>query len=380
MRPVYIIAACRTPVAPRGGAFAGVELHDLGAAAIAGVLQGAATAGQDIAQQIDGVIMGSALCAGGNAARLAALAAPLPQSVPAITVDTQCCSGLDAIALAASRIASGEADLMIAGGMDSFSRAPIRAIRPHNKTDAPQFYERPPFSPCRESDPDLAEAAALLATARKCHRSAQEAFAIASHDKALAAKPCDGEIIALEGLQHDSFMRRLSPAMCARLPVLAGDAGHGLTAATIACEADAGAAVLLASETGLRGIRSDFTPLRLMARVAAAGDPAMPALAPAGAIAEALQRAGLSADALTAVELMEAYAVQAMANIADAGLPPDRVNRSGGALSRGHPIGASGAILAVRLFYELQQEKNGAAGLAAIAAAGGLASALVAIR
>lgn len=373
MRPVYMIAACRTPVAPRGGASAQIELHDLGAAVIAAVLQRAGRA----AGAVEGVIMGSALCAGGNAARLAALAAGLPDNVPALTIDTQCCSGLDAIGLAASRIASGQARVMIAGGMESFSRAPLRAVRPRNKGEAPQFYDRPPFAPWPERDPDLAQTAARLAAMRGYTRDMQEAFAIASHAKALAVRPESGEIIPVAGLARDAFPRKLTAQVCARLPVLAGYEAHGLSAATIACEADAAAAVLLVCAEMVEELALGHGAFRIEACESAGGDPAMPALAPAAAIARALEKAGVEPQDLASIELMEAYAAQAMANIADAGLPADKINCGGGALARGHPIGASGAILAVRLFHELQGAPRGSAGLAAIAAAGGLASALV---
>jgi len=374
MRPVYMIAACRTPVAPRGGALADLDVHELGAAVIATVLQHAPA----FKTAVDGVIMGSALCAGGNAARMAALAAGLSDHVPALTIDTQCCSGLDAIALASARIAAGHARAMIAGGMESFSRAPMRAVRPREKGGgAPQFYARPPFAPWPDRDPDLTKAAAQLARAQGFTRRQQEAFAIASHAKALIAGPDETAIVPLAGLARDAFTRHLTPQLCARMPGLAGDDIHGLTAATIACEADAAAAVLLVGEELLPVLPAGVCALRIEAAEQAGGDPAMPALASAAAIARALERSGLTAGNLAAIELMEAYAAQAMANIASAGLPESRVNASGGALARGHPIGASGAILAVNLFYQLQSMQRSSAGLAVIAAAGGLASALV---
>lgn len=373
MRPVYMIAACRTPVAPRGGALADLDVHELGAAVIAAILQHAPA----FKTAVDGVIMGSALCAGGNAARMAALAAGLSDHVPALTIDTQCCSGLDAIALATARIAAGHASAMIAGGMESFSRAPMRAVRPREKGGAPQFYARPPFAPWPDRDPDLTEAAAQLARAQGFTRRQQEAFAIASHAKALIAGPAETAIVPLAGLARDAFARKLTPQLCARMPVLAGDDVHGLTAATIACEADAAAAVLLVGEELLPALPAGVRALRIEAAEPVGGDPAMPALASAAAIGRALERSGLTAGNLAAIELMEAYAAQAMANIASAGLPESRVNACGGALARGHPIGASGAILAVNLFYRMQSMQRGSAGLAVIAAAGGLASALV---
>ena len=170
-------------------------------------------------------------------------------------------------------------------------------------------------------------------------------------------------------------LRAASPPIFARLPVLAGSSSHGVTAATVAVEADAAAAVLLVSEKMLASIRSPARIIRLASGGRTGGDPERPGLAPIEAAQAALHRAGLPASAVAAAEIMEAFAVQAMACIRALGLDPIRVNPGGGALARGHPIGASGAIAAVRVWQELQTMDSGAAGLAAIAAAGGLGSA-----
>ena len=363
-----IVAARRTPVAPRGGAFARFELHDLAAPCLRAVLADARLA----PDRVDDVLLGNALGAGGNPARMAALAAGLPERVPASSLDSQCCAGLDAILLASSKIRAGEAEAIVAGGVESFSRAPIRMTRPRGKGDAPIAYDRPPFAPDPARDPDMADAAAILANARGLTRAAQEAFARASHEKALAAGPSPA-ILPLAGLATDAFTRRLTPALAVRLPVLAGDAAHGLTAATIAVEADAAACALVVSPARARALGLGRA-LRIRSHVRRGGEPAMPPLAPIEAAREALARAGLTVRDLTAVEIMEAYAVQAMAFVADLGVPEDQVNRHGGALAKGHPIAASGAILLADLFHRLSP---GETALVAIAAAGGLATAVV---
>ncbi|MFG1286990.1 thiolase family protein [Xanthobacter versatilis] len=363
MTGVALLAARRTAVVPRGGAFRDMEPFALAAALIGPILAEAGIA----AAAVDEVILGNALSGGGNVARVAALAAGLPQHVPALTLDTQCCSGLDAIRMGAARIAAGEARYVLAGGAESFSRAPLRAHRPRNKDEAPAFYRQPAFTPWPEREPDLAAAAAELARAEGIPRQAQEAFAMESHRRALALPPPDGEIVPVNGIARDPFARILSPALLARLPVIAGDAAFGVTTATTAVEADAAAMVLLGP--GGAG------PVQVLGALARGGDPLMPALAPVPAVEALCGRLGLHARDMEHVELMEAYAAQALAGIGRLGLDPARVNAQGGALARGHPIGASGAVLAVRAFQRLRAA--GGRALVAIAGAGGIASAMV---
>lgn len=366
----FIIAARRTAVASRDGGFRAVEVHDLAAPVIRAALDDAGIA----PNEVDDVILGNALYGGGNPARMAALAAGLPDGVPAMTVDTQCCAGLDAILLAAARVANGEADVVIAGGVESFSRSPLRFLRPGGPDQAPLEYQRPPFAPFAERDPDMIEAAAALAVELGISRTAQGAFAVESHRKALAG-PASDEIVPIENIARDAFTRPLSAGVCARLPVLAGDAAHGVTAATVAVEADAAAVVVVVSE---RIAQRSGTALRIMGGARRGGEPERPGLAPIAAADAVLRKHAIASANLTAAEVMEAFAVQAMACADGIGLDPAIVNRGGGALARGHPIGASGAILCVRLFQEAKAAKGGGfLGLAAIAAAGGLGSALL---
>lgn len=367
MSDVFMIAARRTAVAPRDGSFKHIGAADLGAAVIQGVLEKLELSGA----RIDEVIFGNALYGGGNPARVAALAAGLSEMIPASTIDTQCCSGLDAILLGASRIRAGEAQIVVVGGLESYSRSPLRFRRPLYTGEQAQPYERPPFTPWPHRDPDLIESAVALAQSMGTARVTQEAFAIASHAKALAGN-FDDELVYVAGLSRDEFARSLDARVCSRLPVLSGDQAHGLTAATIAVQADAAAAVVLvSSQIAARLKLSNVIRIRTASRLG--GAPDLPALAGIAPIKNLLS--GIPRQRLLACELMEAFAVQAMAWQDALDLDPLCVNRSGGALSRGHPIGASGAILAVRLFHELKHETKGTFGIAAIAAAGGLASA-----
>lgn len=373
-RNVHVLAARRTAVAPRNGAFGKIEVADLAAPVISALLQDTGVA----AGRIDHVLMGNALYGGGNPARIAALAAGLDRSVPAITLDSQCCAGLDAIIFGASLIASGQANLVIAGGVESYSRSPLRARRPREPGEAPAPYLRPPFTPWPDADPGMIEAAAALAAELEMPRHAQEDFAVESHRKALAALDRNAnEILEIAGLSRDAFSRHLSAAACRRLSLLAGTEVTGLTPATVAVEADAAAAVLLASDAFLAECVSKRRPVRIVRSRSGGGDPMRPGLVPINVAQALLRETGIDPQTLFAVEIMEAFAVQAMAFIDVLRLRPDVINRGGGALSRGHPIGASGAILAVRLFHELQSCPKGSQGLAAIAAAGGLGSALL---
>jgi acetyl-CoA C-acetyltransferase len=367
MSAVFVIAARRTAVAPRDGSLRKIGAAELGANVIRAVLEGLNLS----ASEVDEVIFGNALYGGGNPARVATLAAGLPESIPAITIDTQCCSGLDAILLGANCIRAGEAHVVIAGGLESYSRSPLRFHRPLSSACTPQQYDRPSFTPWPDRDPDLIDSAAALAQTYGIARTAQEEFAVKSHAKALAARFQD-ELTCVADLARDEFARQLDPRVCGRLPVISGDSAHGLTAATIAVQADAAAAVVLVSDKMAARLNVPCS-MRLHASRRMGGAPDLPALAgiaPARALLSMVPQ-----NDVVAIELMESFVVQAMVWQDALDLDPLKVNRGGGAVARGHPIGASGAILAVRLFHELRYEPEGGFGLAAIAAAGGLGSA-----
>lgn len=378
-RRAVIVAARRTAICPRGGALAHLQADQLAAPVMRQVLLDANLA----PEKIDQVLLGNALYGGGNPARLAALRAGMPVSVPALTIDSQCCSGLDAILQGARLIESGAAEYVLAGGSESFSRAPIRMHRPGTTTETPSPYDRPAFAPPPFDDPDLTDAAADLAERRGISRLAQADFAVASHEKARAAAREIGKKLvypAPEGPDRDGFTRTLDRKTVLRAPVLAGTSETGLNAATIACEADGAAVVLMMTEEAWS--KHSGPALCLRRGISLGGDPADPALVPILAARKVLVSEGLSISDVAVTELMEAYAVQALATAAELGLDPSRLNRLGGALARGHPIGASGAVLAVHLFQALKRQESPAEsgkpmGLAMIAAAGGLGTAVL---
>ncbi|MBA5777424.1 thiolase family protein [Stappia sp. F7233] len=372
--PVFIASARRSAVLPRRGAFRSLEVDALAAPVMAACLADAGIEGDEV----DEVIAGNALYGGGNPARRAALLAGLPDSVPAITVDRQCCAGLDAILYGARLIESGAADCVLAGGVESFSRAPIRATRPLEPDQEPEAYDRPPFTPWPARDPDMAVAAASLAQAMNISTDRQVDWTVESHRKAFEALSSDRarEIVTIEHMGWDGYTRKLRPAACLRSRKLAGAEPTGILAATTAVEADASAFVALMSPR-LAARKGIAQAMRLTDGCSRGALPELPGLAPIAATSRLFRKAGLSERDLAVAEVMEAFAAQAIACVDALRLPETIVNRGGGALARGHPIGASGAILAVRLFHELAKERPGAFGLATIAAAGGLATSVL---
>lgn len=350
----WIVAARRTAVVPRGGAFARLSIEDLGVPVVRAVLA------ESGVETVDELVVSNALGAGGNPARRVALAAGLP--VAGLTIDRQCAGGLDALRLAAALVDCG-AEAVLAGGVESYSRRPLRlATDPDG--GAPVAYDEAPFTPWPERDPPMAEAAAALAERLGISREAQEAFAVESHRKALAAVPAG--IVALESVARDAFPRRLTPAVAARAKVVAGS----VTAATMAVAADGAAFCLVVGDR----LAARFPhALRIVGAATLGSDPLEPGLSAIAPMRAVLERAGVGAGDLGRVELMEAFAVQAMATVGVLGLDPEKVNPEGGGLAFGHPVGASGAMLAVRLFHGLR----GGHGLAGIAGAGGVGAALL---
>lgn len=392
-RHTPIIAWARSPVAPVGGALSQLPTHELAAPVLQSLL---AQSGLP-ATAVDSVVLGNALGAGGNPARMLALAAGLPDDCAAHSVDTQCCSGLDAIAMAVGLLQSGQAEVVIAGGAEAWSRAPIRQTRPMRSDEAPQSYERPPFAPDPARDPDMLQSAADYALRHGYTRSMQERYALRSHAQAVAAQTrLSAEIIAMAGLDHDAYPRAIKTERAARMPLVAQahaprasqadiDA-HALSPLSISARADGAALILLATPEAC--VRWKLQPLAQWLASASIGSaPETPLLAAIAAARMALARGArtpgherpaqeLLAQDLSVIELHDAFAVQGLAFCAALGLAPEQINAQGGGLARGHPIGASGAIALVRCLAQLQSNAQAAAlGMAAIAGAGGIGAA-----
>ncbi len=392
-KTAFLISAKRTAVATRNSHFADLGLDRLATPVIKSVLAEANLGAKDV----DELIVGNALGAGGNPARLIALAAGLPECVAGLSIDRQCCSGADALLLAKAMIESGQANVVIAGGAESFSLRPQRLARAHSKA---QYiaYERPPFTPWPEHDPDMAEAASDLAEQLNINQLKQNQFAVESHQKALKArqqrpmidmemarqkeahenqnheqhesKQKQGiqEIVSVAGITEDNFSRQLSLKVCERARVL----HRTINTANTAVEADAAAFCLVVSERIAQRFQH---AIRLVDGMTRGSDPTLPGLAPVAAIKQLLTAENIPVHKIKCAEIMEAFAAQTIACIEQSNIDATITNVGGGALARGHPIGASGAILAVRLFHELQLKPG--LGLAAIAAAGGIGTALL---
>jgi acetyl-CoA C-acetyltransferase len=339
------------------------------------------------ASAVDALIMGNALGAGGNPARMLALHAGLPQTCAAFTIDTQCCAGLDAISMGLGLIASGQAEVVIAGGAEAWSRSPIRMHRPLHASDEAQAYERPAFAPTSAQDPDMLLSAARYAAQHGYTRAQQEAYALQSHQRAVGHQAkMAAEIVAVAGVTHDAYPRAIDAARVHRMPVVAAsdnltqqDADvFALSALTISVQADGAAFVLLLSPKAAARLAVQ-AKAACIATASVGSAPEFPLMAAESAAREALKRAGLAdASTLQLIELHDAFAVQGLSFAKGLAIAPERFNTMGGGIARGHPIGASAAIALVRLLSDLDRNgKSGAQGLVAVAGAGGLGAAAV---
>lgn len=366
-----VVAAARTPIGTAGHALAGLTVEQLAAPVLASVLSRAHLDAQDVTE----VVLGNCLGPGGNVARVSALAAGLPRTVPALTVDRQCASGLAAVDLAAQLVRSG-AGVVLAGGSESASTAPWR-FWPPEAGGEPVRYERAPFAPGSE-DLDMGLANDLLAEEGGVTRERQDAYAARSHRLAAAARDAgllDEEIIAVGDASRDERPRAgLTPHRLSRLP--AAFRPDGTVTAGNACGVSDGAAAVAVVGADVHR-RLGISGLRILASATTGVTPSRPGRGLVPAARLALERAGTSLEQVDAIELNEAFAGQVLACCDELGLDPDRVCTQGGALALGHPWGASGAVLMVRLFSQLLARGEGAVGLAAIAAGGGQGVAMV---
>ena len=376
-RPV-IVGALRTPIGTAGRALASVDAASLAAPVLRALVADLATTlGESPA--VDDVVLGNCMGPGGDVARVAALAAGLGHAVPGLTVDRQCGSGLAAVTVAAAQVQAG-AGIVLAGGTESASTAPWRSWPPVDGGE-PLRYERAPFAPAAEDDPDMGVAADLLAEEAGIDRARQDAYAARSHERAWQHRQTGGfaaEVVPVGGIEHDERVRagmsaerlgRLRPAFRPEGTVTAGNScGVNDGAAAVALLPGA-----LHAQVGVPG-------LRVVAHASAGVDPRRPGIGIVPAADAALRRAGLTLDQVDVVELNEAFAGQVLACCDALGLGEERVCPQGGALALGHPWGASGAVLLVRLFSQLVRQERGRTGLAAIAVGGGQGVAMVVER
>ncbi|MEU8979498.1 thiolase family protein [Streptomyces sp. NPDC048309] len=380
MRDVYIVDAVRTPIGKYNGSLAAVRPDDLAAHAIRELL--ARTPDLD-PSRIEDVYMGNANGAGEenrNVGRMAVLLAGLPTSVPGVTVNRLCASGLEAVIQAARAIALGDAHVALAGGVESMTRAPY--VLP--KTDRPfpaghaELYSttlgwrmvNPRMDP--QWTIPLGESAELIADKHKITREQQDEFALASHRKAADAQAAglfDSEITPVsiprrkgepvvfgadEGVRADASLA----AMAKLKPSFRKENGT-VTAGNASPLNDGAAALLLVDEEGLKATGRD--PLaRISATGVSAIEPHYFGLAPVEAVNRALAKAGKTFDDLSTLELNEAFAAQVLGCVAEwPEFDPALLNPQGGAIALGHPLGASGARLAGTVAHQLARKGSG---------------------
>ena len=372
----YILDAVRTPIGRYGGALAGVRPDDLAATVLRELV---ARHERLDPQRIDDVFFGDANGAGEdnrNVARMALLLARLPTSVPGATVNRLCGSGLEAAIEASRAVETGDASLVVAGGVESMSRAPWVLLKPeqgyprghetlHSTTLGWRMVN--PAMPSQWTV-SLGEGAEILAERYGISREAQDAFALASHRKAAdawARGTFADEVVRMDELAIDEGIRPdTSAEALARLrPAFRPDGT--VTAGNSSPLSDGAAALLIGSEAAAEAIGA--RPLaRIVARAVSAVDPHLYGIGPVAAARTALRRAGIGWSDLVSVELNEAFAAQSLACLAEwPELDPAIVNPDGGAIAIGHPLGCSGARLLGTLAWRLHR-RGGGYGLAAI--------------
>jgi acetyl-CoA C-acetyltransferase len=388
-RQPVIAGGARTPVGRLLGSLASKSASELGGVAIAGALQAAGIA----PDQVQYVIMGQVLQAGAGqiTARQAAVAAGISMSVPALTVNKVCLSGLDAIALAAQLIRLGEYDVIVAGGMESMTQAPhlLKNSRAGYKYGPAQLEDSMALDGLTDPFDHLSMGESTENSGRKLGitRAEQDEFAAASHQRAAAAaknglfaaeivpvtiNQRGGEELTVtqdEGIRPGTTVEalaKLRPAFTKDGTITAGTASQ--------ISDGAAAVVVMSAEAAAR------TGAGVLAEIGAHGNVAGPDNSlhsqPSNAIKQALAKAGLGIKDLDLIEINEAFSAVVIQSIRDLGVTSDIVNVNGGAIAIGHPIGASGARIALHLTHELRR-RGGGLGAAALCGGGGQGEALL---
>jgi acetyl-CoA C-acetyltransferase len=388
-RQPVIVGGARTPVGRLLGSLASKSASDLGGVAISAALERAGVR----PDQVEYVIMGQVLQAGAGQipARQAAVAAGIPMTVPALTVNKVCLSGLDAIALAAQAIRLGEHDVVVAGGMESMTRAPhlLPGSRAGHKYGPFEVLDSMALDALTDAFDHLSMGESTENSGRKLGitRAEQDEFAALSHQRAAAAVK-DGLFTAeiagvtipqrggeqLTVTEDEGIRPNTTAESLAKLkPAFAKDGT--ITAGTASQISDGAAAVVVMSAEA-----AERAGLKVLAEIGAHGNVAGPDNSlhsqPSNAISQALAKAGKLVSDLNLIEINEAFAIVAIQSMRDLGVTPDIVNVNGGAIALGHPVGASGARIAVHLMYELGR-RGGGLGAAGLCGGGGQGEALL---
>jgi acetyl-CoA C-acetyltransferase len=375
MPRAVVLSAVRTPIGRYGGALSHVRPDDLAAVAVAAAVE---RAGIDPAS-IDDVYLGCANQAGEdnrNVARMAVLLAGLPESVPGVTLNRLCASGLSAVVSASQAIVAGDVDVAVAGGVESMSRAPLVMAKPEaafprgNRTvwdttlgwrfPNPHLEERFPLESMGETGENVAERFGVS-------REEQDAFALRSQRRWAEAQEKGrfaDEIVPVGDVERDEHPRPATTAEALAGLKPAFRANGSVTAGNSSGINDGAAALVLASEEKANELGVE--PLGAFVGGACTGvDPRVMGIGPVPAVRKLLVRTGVAIEDVELVELNEAFASQSLVVIRDLGLDEERVNVNGGAIALGHPLGMSGARLVVSLLHELRR-RGGRYGLATL--------------
>ena len=370
MTQAYLVGGVRTPIGRYGGALAGVRPDDLAALVVRDAVRRAGMPDDGI----DEILLGAANQAGEdnrNVARLATLLAGLPDTVPGMTVNRLCASGMSAVALAGQAIRAGDADAVVAGGVESMTRAPWVQAKPERAWAKPGAafdtsigwrFTNPRLAAREKATFSMPETAEEVARLDGITREDADAFALRSHRRAIAAIDAGrfaDEIVAVptprgtvdtdEGPRRDTT----AEALAALRPVVEG--GSVVTAGNASSLNDGASAILVAGSEAIE--RHGLRPrARIVASASAALAPEIMGLGPVPATEKALAKAGLTVADLGAVELNEAFASQSLASMRRLGIDPEIVNADGGAIALGHPLGASGCRILVTLLGRMERE------------------------
>jgi 3-oxoadipyl-CoA thiolase len=390
MAEAYLVGGVRTPVGRYGGVLSGIRPDDLAALVVRETI---ARAGIE-PESIDEIILGAANQAGEdnrNVARMSVLIAGLPDSIPGITVNRLCASGLSAITMAAQAIRSGDADVIVAGGVESMTRAPWVQAKPEKAFGKPgaQFdtsigwrFVNPVIAARDKATFSMPETAEEVARVFGVSREDADEFALTSHRRAIAAIDAgrfDAEIVGVPTragtvLVDEGPRRDTSAEILAGLrPVVAG--GSVVTAGNSSSLNDGASAIVVASGEAVEryGLRASG---RVVVGASAGVAPEIMGIGPVPATRKALARSGLTVGDVGAVELNEAFATQSLAVMRALGLDAERTNRDGGAIALGHPLGSSGSRLVVTLLNRMARE-DARYGLATMCVGVGQGSALI---
>ena len=375
LNQAYIVDAIRSPTGRRKGGLGHIHGADLGAHVLNEIVQRNGIPDVDY----DDIIFGCVDTIGplaGDIARTAWLAAGLSDEVPGTTIDRQCGSSQQAVHFAAQAIMSGTMDVIVAGGVQTMTQIPIGSAM----TSAASLGFSDPFSGSegwveRYGDVFVSQfnSAQMMADKWNLSRADMEAYALRSHNRALSAIEqgyFDREIVPLSGIKMDETPRVTSLEKMAELEPI--QEGGSITAAVSSQTCDGASAVLVVSEDALK--RYNLQPRARIAHISVRGaDPIWMLTAPIPATAHALKKAGMSIHDIDLVEINEAFAPVPMAWLAETGYDPDKINVNGGAISLGHPLGATGTKLMTTLLHELER-RDGRYGLQTMCEGGGQAN------